>query len=86
MIRHGQQNLDLQGFNDDPEARRDLPSCTRAGAKRIARIIEQYWDRKGYTVTTEIYQSGFSMTARMAPWFIRSDMINGYPKDHPANV
>lgn len=85
MIRHGQQNLRLQGAFA-PTVHGDEKVGTHGWALDWAQRVERYWSRRGYTVKTWLEQEKYIDTARKAPWYVRSDMINGYPKDHPINA
>ena len=50
-----------------------------AGAKIQAEQIEAYWARQGAKVTTRVEVSTSHGGNRIAE--VRSDMINGYPRD-----
>ena len=63
--------------------------CTEHGAKSVAARIERYWHDRGiqergepYVVTTRLKQHGFSAKMREAWYSVRTDMVNGYPKDY----
>ena len=87
-IRHGRQNMEAAGFIATPiRGYGEAPECCdKDGAMRIARIIVDKWARLGYAVNVKLIQQEYNATARSTRWDIRSDMINGYPKDHPINA
>ncbi len=55
-------------------------SCTKEGAKRLARMIEAYWRDRGYIVQTSIIHGPHMDEARGAHKAVRSDMDNGFPR------
>jgi len=87
-IRHGRQNMEAAGFIEAPMrgSREPAECCDKEGAARIARIIVDKWARLGYAVNVKLIQQEYIPTVRSTRWDIRSDMINGYPKDHPINA
>lgn len=87
-IRRGRQTLIETGLISRPIAPYEEPRecCNKAGADRIARMIIEKWASKGYAVNIKLIQQEYNATARSTRWDIRSDMINGLPKDHPLNA
>lgn len=55
---------------------------TRPGAEALARRIEAYWAERGYRVTCEIVPGPFNSSIREARFDVRSDMLNGLPKNY----
>jgi hypothetical protein len=53
--------------------------CTREGAERIKKKIEDYWAERGCDVTVNLVQGGFLASMRSARTDVRSNMINGVP-------
>ncbi len=53
--------------------------CTREGAERIKKKIEEYWSDRGRDVHVDLVQGGFLASMRSARTDIRSNMINGVP-------
>ncbi len=49
------------------------------GAARLALDLQKYWSDRGYYVTTYLEQ--FAVVNRVPLFGVRSDMINGLPKD-----
>lgn len=88
-IRRGSQNASLQGVAVPKRIYPDenIPEyCDRSGAEALGRKIAAYWGKRGYTVNWKAVQQEFQMVTRMARWDLRTDMVNGYPKDHPVNA
>jgi len=61
-------------------------SFTRAGAHRLARDIQRYWGKRGYSVLCTVDQIGeqfidaYTGKAMNRVYQVRSDMINGWPR------
>jgi hypothetical protein len=54
--------------------------CTEDGAKRLARLIEEYWRDRGYSVDVKLIEAGFMPAMRAARTDVRSNMVNGFPR------
>lgn len=66
---------------------------TERGAQGIAKRIVRYWAMRGrrergkpYAVVATIRQHQFSSKMRRSWYSVETDMINGYPRDHPRCV
>ncbi|PHS36926.1 MAG: phosphoglycolate phosphatase [Robiginitomaculum sp.] len=59
--------------------------CTREGAERIKRQIEDYWAERGRTVSINLIKGGFLASMRSARTDVRSNMINGVPSSNTEN-
>ena len=53
--------------------------CTREGAERIKKQIEDYWADRGRPVTINLVQGAFLASMRSARTDVRSNMVNGVP-------
>lgn len=53
----------------------------RAGALRLKAKIEAYWAERGKHVRVKLDSAGFNPAVRAARVDIRSDMLNGYPRE-----
>ena len=53
--------------------------CTRDGAERIKKQIEEYWAERGRPVTIDLVQGAFLASMRSARTDVRSNMVNGVP-------
>lgn len=56
-------------------------SLTKTGAMILASRLENYWLERGKVIRTEIISNGFNSSARDTTWSVRSDMVNGFPKE-----
>lgn len=56
-------------------------SCDRTGAARIAAKIKAYWLARGHAVRTREVDAGFHPSIRASRFDVRSDMVNGYPRE-----
>lgn len=54
--------------------------CTRDGAMALKVLIEAYWRARGENVTISLQNVGFHPAIRAARYDVRSDMINGMPR------
>ena len=59
--------------------------CTREGAERIKKQIEEYWAERGLKVSISLVQGGFLASMRSARTDVRSNMINGIPVTSTGN-
>jgi hypothetical protein len=90
-IRRGSQNEALQGVAVPKRIYPDenIPEyCDQSGAQSLGRKVAEYWAdprNGGYRVRWRVEQQEFLPVTRMARWDLRTDMINGLPKDHPVN-
>lgn len=55
-----------------------MQTLTRYGANTLKKYIDSYWasTRYGKYLVTWVEQDGDS---KLAPWVVRSNMINGFP-------
>ena len=53
--------------------------CTREGAERIKKQIEEYWAERGRDVSINLVKGGFLASMRSGRTDVRSNMINGIP-------
>ena len=53
--------------------------CTREGAERLKKQIEDYWAERGREVNINLVNAGFLASMRSARTDVRSNMINGIP-------
>ncbi len=53
--------------------------CTREGAERIKKQIEEYWAERGRNVSINFIKGGFLASMRSGRTDVRSNMINGIP-------
>lgn len=54
--------------------------CTNEGANYLAERIKEFWRKRGYEVDIEARREGFISTMRSARTDLRSDMVNGMPR------
>lgn len=54
--------------------------CTNDGARRLAAKIEHYWRKQGFDIKVEMRDEGFVTTMRSGRTDVRSDMVNGMPR------
>lgn len=59
--------------------------CSKSGAARLTERLADHWAELGYTVEAEVVQGPFMASLRAARVDVRSDMLNGCPRDHPGN-
>ncbi|PHR60389.1 MAG: phosphoglycolate phosphatase [Robiginitomaculum sp.] len=59
--------------------------CTREGAERIKKKIEEYWADRGRPVTINLVQGAFLASMRSARTDVRSNMVNGVPTANTEN-
>ena len=70
--------MDLDGFMSD--RKKSVPElCSRNGAHELKERIEAYWRERGYDVTVDTVQSGFTGVMRSVRYDVRSAMRNGMP-------
>jgi hypothetical protein len=55
--------------------------CDHAGALRLKERIEAYWRERGASVTVQIVAAGYVVAMRSARFDVRSDMLNGLPRE-----
>jgi len=70
-------------INHTPTPEREL--CTMDGATHIAAKLRAYWFARGHVINVAIVSDTFQPSLRYAPQYVRTDMINGLPRTHPAN-
>lgn len=54
--------------------------CDEAGAACVARMLEDYWEERGYGVTVRFLEAGFDVAMRTRRIDVRSDLVNGLPR------
>lgn len=59
-----------------------MDTWTKRGAETIADRITAYWRARGYKVTCTIVEVPFTVPMKSGRWDVRSDMVNGLPKDY----
>ena len=55
---------------------------TREGATRLKETIEAYWRAQGREVMVSIENMGFRAAIRAARYEVRSDLVDGLPRDN----
>jgi hypothetical protein len=63
--------------------------CSQAGALALKEKIEAYWRERGQNVMLSLHNVGFHPAIRAARFDVRSDMVNGMPRNYapsPAKV
>ncbi len=55
--------------------------CSRGGAQALKSKIEAYWRERGHTVMVALHNVGFHPAIRAARFDVRSDMVNGMPRE-----
>lgn len=58
---------------------------TRHGAEQLKLRIEAYWRERGAEVQVSLAPGGFTPALRAARMDVRSDMINGMPRQRRAS-
>jgi len=72
-----------------PLASAHEPSPTEIEESRSSRIkaeaqrdaIREYWRHLGYEIECWLVHDKFSTSLRLAPWHVRSNLINGLPRE-----
>ena len=59
--------------------------CTTEGARRLKQRIEEYWRERGYDVVVDLVDAGFMPAMRSARTDVRSNMVNGLPRNAANN-
>jgi len=59
--------------------------CNLEGARRLKQRIEEYWRERGYHVDIKLVEAGFVPAMRSARMDVRSDMVNGVPRNRSAH-
>jgi hypothetical protein len=54
--------------------------CSREGAAALKEKIEAYWRERGQHVMIALHNVGFHPAIRAARFDVRSDMVNGMPR------
>jgi hypothetical protein len=55
--------------------------CTKKGAQIIEAQLKSYWKERGYQIKTKVVPTRHSKHHSAFNYDVRSDMINGFPKD-----
>lgn len=58
--------------------------CSRDGANALKAKIEAYWRERGASVQVMLHNVGFHPAIRAARFDVRSDMVNGMPRNASA--
>jgi hypothetical protein len=56
--------------------------CNKYGAEVLAARITAYWRERGYEVNCTIHEQMYVVAMRSARYDVRSDMVNGLPRDY----
>jgi hypothetical protein len=59
--------------------------CSREGAMALKEKIESYWRERGQDVSIALHNVGFHPAIRAARYDVRSDMVNGMPRNTAGN-
>ena len=62
-------------------ARGESDYCSREGAMALKEAIEAYWRARGQNVMIALHNVGFHPAIRAARYDVRSDMLNGMPRE-----
>ena len=74
-------------FAERPEAEEwrltggEADYCSQDGARNLKAMIEAYWAARGQHVMVALHNVGFHPAIRAARFDVRSDMVNGRPRD-----
>lgn len=82
--RSGLQNMIEQGRAEVGPLWGRTECCNRSGAERIKDKIVTYWRERGYEVNVTLRECEFTSVMRSKRFDIRSDLVNGLPKDYGA--
>lgn len=63
------------------EKSRRLAELERVNHERWAEMITDYWYRRGHSVSVTVEQTEFNQMQRCKGSQIKSDMINGLPRE-----
>ena len=77
-----QDDVELWTANGEREA----DYCTQDGAQSLKAKIEAYWAERGQHVLVSLQNVGFHPAIRAARFDVRSDMVNGKPRDAHART
>lgn len=61
-------------------SRGEADFCSREGAAALKSKIEGYWRERGQEVFLSLHNVGFHPAIRAARFDVRSDMVNGMPR------
>lgn len=56
-----------------------LDGFSLSGAQALKARIENYWNARGYRVECTLERGKYSNSWRQAPYFVRSNLVNGQP-------
>jgi hypothetical protein len=70
---------DLAYLYTETYAPRD--TLSHEGARELAFRIREHWSKRGYDVRTSIEHE--VALGRLGVYVVRSDMIGGFPREHP---
>lgn len=71
---------DMNAWSVEAGGREPADYCSRAGAQALKEKIEAYWRERGHHVMIALHNVGFHPAIRAARYDVRSDMINGMPR------
>jgi hypothetical protein len=71
---------DLNAWSVETGGHEGADYCSRAGAQALKDKIEAYWRERGHNVMIALHNVGFHPAIRAARYDVRSDMINGMPR------
>lgn len=72
---------DFEGWASNASHHEPGDFCSRDGAVALKEKIEAYWRDRGHNVMIALHNVGFHPAIRAARFDVRSDMINGMPRD-----
>lgn len=58
-----------------------MDRCDRLGACDLRDRIESFWRERGATVAVKLVEAPFTPNMRSARVDVRSDMLNGWPRE-----
>lgn len=64
----------------------DKDFTSRDGADALKEMIEAYWRKRGYEVDVILVPAAFTPALRAARYDVRSQMINGMPRNKAARA
>jgi hypothetical protein len=80
----GSSRWENRHFSGGASARdHDPPDyCSQTGAMALKTRIEAYWRERGHNVMLSLHNVGFHPAIRAARFDVRSDMVNGIPRNY----
>lgn len=80
----GNSRWEHRQFGGGASARDNDPPdyCSQTGAQALKARIEAYWRERGHNVMLSLHNVGFHPAIRAARFDVRSDMVNGVPRNY----